>query len=62
MIYVFGGFLVFTGIKMFLQGDEKIEPEKNPVVRLFERCVPIIKEYDGQNFFVRHDGKRTQRC
>lgn len=58
MIYVFGGFLVVTGIKMYFQGDEKIEPEKNPVVRLFERCVPIIKEYDGQNFFVRRDGKR----
>ena len=57
MIYVFGGFLVFTGIKMFLQGDEKLEPDKNPVVRLFERCVPIIKEYDGQKFFVRRDGK-----
>jgi TerC family integral membrane protein len=57
MIYVFGGFLVVTGIKMFLQGDEKIEPEKNPVVRLFERLVPIIKKYEGQKFFVRSDGK-----
>jgi tellurite resistance protein TerC len=57
MIYVFGGFLVVTGIKMYLQGDEKIEPEKNPVVRLFERCVPIIKQYDGQKFFVKKDGK-----
>jgi len=57
MIYVFGGFLVFTGIKMFLQGDEKLEPDKNPVVRLFERCVPIIKEYDGQKFFLRRNGK-----
>ena len=57
MIYVFGGFLVVTGIKMYLQGDEKIEPEKNPVVRLFERLVPIIRKYDGQNFFVRRQGK-----
>jgi tellurite resistance protein TerC len=57
MIYVFGGFLVVTGIKMYLQGDEKIEPEKNPVVRLFERCVPIIKQYDGQRFFVKQNGK-----
>lgn len=57
MIYVFGGFLVVTGIKMFLQGDEKIEPEKNPVVRLFERFVPIIKKYEGQKFFIRCDGK-----
>lgn len=57
MIYVFGAFLIFTGIKMFLQGDEKLEPDKNPVVRLFERLVPIIKEYDGQKFFVRRNGK-----
>ena len=57
MIYVFGGFLVFTGIKMFLQGDEKIEPERNPVVRLFERWVPITREYHGQNFTIRTNGK-----
>jgi tellurite resistance protein TerC len=57
MIYVFGGFLVITGIKMYLQGDEKIEPEKNPVVRLFERLVPVSKAYDGQNFFIRRQGK-----
>lgn len=57
MIYVFGGFLVFTGIKMFFQGDEKIEPDKNPVVRLFSRWVPVAKEYYGQSFFIRRDGK-----
>lgn len=57
IIYVFGGFLVFTGIKMFLQGDEKLEPGKNPVVRLFERWVPISKEYHGQRFFVRQTAK-----
>jgi len=57
MIYVFGGFLVVTGIKMYLQGEEKIEPEKNPVVRLFERLVPISKAYEGQSFFIRRDGK-----
>jgi tellurite resistance protein TerC len=57
MIYVFGAFLVFTGIKMYLQGDEKLEPEKNPVVRLFERCMPISKRYHGQKFFIREGGK-----
>jgi TerC family integral membrane protein len=57
IIYVFGGFLVFTGIKMFLQGDEKLEPGKNPVVLLFERWVPISKEYHGQRFFIRQTGK-----
>jgi tellurite resistance protein TerC len=42
---------------MYLQGNEKIEPERNPVVRIFERLVPIIKAYDGQKFFIRRDGK-----
>jgi tellurite resistance protein TerC len=58
MIYVFGGFLVVTGIKMFLQGDEKIEPEKNPVVQLFQRMIPVTHEYHGQNFFILKGGKR----
>jgi tellurite resistance protein TerC len=58
MMYVFGAFLIVTGIKMYLQGDEKIEPEKNPVVRLFERWVPVIKRYEGQKFFLRENGKR----
>lgn len=57
MIYVFGGFLVITGIKMLAQGDEKVAPEKNPVVRLFERCVPISKKYHDQRFFIRENGK-----
>jgi len=57
IIYVFGAFLVFTGIKLYLQGDEKIEPEKNPVVRLFEHWVPISRSYHGQRFFIRGDGQ-----
>jgi tellurite resistance protein TerC len=57
MIYVFGAFLIITGIKMLLQGDAKLEPDKNPVVRLFQRWVPITNEYQGQQFFVRKEGK-----
>ena len=57
MIYVFGAFLIVTGIRMLLQGDEKLEPNKNPVVRLFQRWIPIINEYRGQHFFARKDGK-----
>jgi tellurite resistance protein TerC len=57
MIYIFGGFLIATGIKMYFHGDETIEPEKNLVVRLFERLVPISKSYEGQKFFIRRDGK-----
>jgi len=58
MIYVFGAFLVVTGIKMLFQGDEKIEPRNNPVVRLFQRWMPVSHEYHGQKFFIRKDGKR----
>jgi TerC family integral membrane protein len=57
MIYVFGAFLILTGIKMLLQGDEKLEPNKNPIVRLFQHWIPIVNEYQGQHFFVRKAGK-----
>jgi TerC family integral membrane protein len=57
MIYVFGAFLIFTGIKLLFVGEEKIEPEKNPAVRLVRRFIKITPEYHGQRFFVRKDGK-----
>jgi len=55
IIYVFGGFLIITGIKMFRAGEEKIEPEKNPAVRLLRRWMPVTVEFHGQSFFVRID-------
>jgi hypothetical protein len=57
MIYVFGGFLIVTGIKMLLQGDHKLDPGKNPVVRLFRRLMPVTQDYSGQRFFIRKDGR-----
>ena len=57
MIYVFGGFLVITGVKLLLTGDHQVEPEKNPAVRLLRRVMHVTKEYDGQRFFVRVDGR-----
>jgi hypothetical protein len=57
MIYVFGGFLIITGVKMLREGDQKLEPEKNPVVRLFQRLIPLTHEYHGQRFFIRQQGK-----
>jgi tellurite resistance protein TerC len=53
IIYLFGAFLVITGIKMALLGDQKLEPERNPVVRLVRRLIPITSEYRGQQFLVR---------
>ena len=57
MIYVFGGFLIFTGIKLLCAGEEKLEPEKNPAVRLVRRFIKITPAYEGQQFFVRKDAK-----
>jgi tellurite resistance protein TerC len=59
LIYVFGAFLVFTGIKMFSQEETAIEPEANPIVRLVTRFVPITRHYEGEKFFTVVDGRRT---
>jgi tellurite resistance protein TerC len=56
MIYVFGGILVVTGIKMAFGGGEKIEPEKNLLVRLVRKFVPITKRVRGDRFFIRKGG------
>ncbi len=53
IIYVFGGMLIFTGIKMLLQKDQRIEPDKNPVLRLFRRFMPIADRYTGEAFFIK---------
>jgi tellurite resistance protein TerC len=53
IIYVFGGILVLTGLRMLLQREERIEPEKNPVVRLARRVLPFAKSYDEAKFFCR---------
>lgn len=57
MIYVFGAFLVLTAIKIALEKDKKIHPEKNPVLRVFKRMMPITPGYFGGNFFVRIHNK-----
>jgi tellurite resistance protein TerC len=59
IIYIFGAFLVYTGIKMFKQEDEEIHPEDNPVVRLVTRYVPITRHYEGESFFTSVDGRRS---
>jgi tellurite resistance protein TerC len=54
IVYVFGAILVFTGIKMYTQKDEDVvHLERNPVVRLARRILPIDKAYDGTRFFTR---------
>ncbi len=56
IIYVFGAFLVYSGIKLMFQNEAEIHPEKNPVLRLFRRWVPVTKDYVGNKFFVRSPG------
>jgi tellurite resistance protein TerC len=59
IIYVFGAFLVYTGIKILTQKEELLEPEKNPVVRLFRRFVPCTPDFHGDRFVVKlSDGRR----
>jgi tellurite resistance protein TerC len=56
ILYVFGAFLIYTGIKMFGE-DEAFEPEESAIVRLTTRFIRITKDYDGDNFFIKVDGK-----
>ena len=53
MIYVFGAFLVFTAVKMLRHSEMKLDPGKNPMVRLLRRVMPVTDEYHGQRFFIR---------
>ncbi|NUN68979.1 MAG: TerC family protein [Bacteroidetes bacterium] len=59
MIYVFGALLIFTGVNMALQKDKKLEPEKNPVIRLFKKWFPVTNDYHGDHFFAKIDGRKV---
>ncbi len=56
VIYVFGAFLIFTGLRMIFGQEKQLEPDKNPVIRMFRRWVPVTAQFEGQNFFVRVKG------
>lgn len=56
IIWLFGGFLIFTGIKMGFSKDEEVHPEKNPLIRFFRRVMPVTEHYEGDRFFVRRAG------
>ncbi|MBE3561863.1 MAG: TerC family protein [Ktedonobacteraceae bacterium] len=57
IIYLFGAFLIFTGIRMAFHREQEVHPDKNPVVRLIRRVVPVKSDYAGKRFFVREHGK-----
>ncbi len=57
-IYVFGGVLVLTGVKLLLQRNQELHPERNPAVRFFQRIMPVTHELHGDHFTVRQGGRR----
>jgi tellurite resistance protein TerC len=57
IIYVFGAFLIYTGIKLAIEKEKEIHPEKNPILKLFRRFVNVTPEFVGGKFFIRKDGR-----
>jgi tellurite resistance protein TerC len=55
ILYIFGAILIISGVKMGVSKDKEVQPEKNPVLRLFRRFVPVTADYEGKHFFVRRD-------
>ena len=57
IIYVFGALLVVTGVRMATRRHEEVHPERNPILRLVRRLIPMLPEYRGQKFFIREGGR-----
>jgi tellurite resistance protein TerC len=57
LIYVFGGLLILTGLRMVGKSQHEVHPERNPLLRLARRMVPVTADYRGQRFFVREGGR-----
>jgi tellurite resistance protein TerC len=58
IIYVFGAFLLLTGIKMIVKREEEIHPERNPIVKWFRKLMPVTSDYRADKFFVMENGIR----
>lgn len=59
VVYVFGGFLILSAIKMAVIQSEHVDPNKNPAVRLVRKLIPVTPHYDGQKFFTHWNGHRA---
>ena len=57
VIYFFGGILIYSGVKMALEKEKKIDPNQNPVLKLFRKLMPVTTEFEGSKFLVRRDGR-----
>ena len=58
VIFIFGVFLIFTGIKLLKKQESGVKPEKNPIVKLVRRVVPLTATYEGSRFFIMKEGRR----
>jgi tellurite resistance protein TerC len=56
VIWVFGGFLILTGLKILFAPEKPIEPDRNPIIRLLRRLIPVTPQLHGDRFFLRKDG------
>jgi tellurite resistance protein TerC len=57
VMYIFGAILIFTGIKLMVQGESEPHPEKNPIYKFAKRIMPAVPEYHGKNFVIRKEGR-----
>lgn len=57
IVLIFGGFLLFTGIKMLFQKEEQIDPDKNPIIRFFRKFIPVSDTLHGNRLFVKQNRK-----
>lgn len=58
VLYVFGGFLILTGVKMWWAAGKESDLEGNPALKLLRRVMPVSKDFEGENFFTVQNGKR----
>ncbi len=59
VIFIFGGFLILTAVRLATHQEQNVHPERNPLVRLLRLLVPVTPEYHGDRFFLRQDGRLT---
>jgi tellurite resistance protein TerC len=57
IVYIFGAFLVYTGLKMAFETEKEVHPEKNPILKLTRKFIPVTNTFSGPDFFTRVDGK-----
>ncbi|HVN57333.1 MAG TPA: TerC family protein [Bacteroidales bacterium] len=58
IIYIFGGFLVYTGVRMLFREEDQVEPGRNPVVKFFRKILPVTNDFQDDRFFIR-DGRKA---